>query len=397
MTTRRPLRVVHLGKYYPPSPGGIEGHTQTLARAQAALGAEVRVVVVNHAAADGRDATFDRLTRTRPAEEADGPVGLTRVGRLACLMKVDVSPGLPAVLRRLLADPPDVWHLHAPNITMMLAVLAYRGIRPLVVTHHSDIVRQRVGRHLVRPLERAVYRRAARVLPTSAAYADGSDLLHRFARKLTPVPLGIDRRPFAEPSAAAREYAGQLRAEHGGPLWLTVGRLIYYKGLPVALAALRRVPGKLVVVGTGPLEADLRRQAADLGVADRVVWHGRATADELVGGYLAAAALWFPSVARSEAFGLVQVEAMAAGCPVVNTAVPGSGVAWVCRDGVEGLTVPVNDPAALAAAADRLLADPGLRERLGAAGRARAAAEFDWLVMGRRSLDVYREVCGTPP
>ena len=82
--------------------------------------------------------------------------------------------------------------------------------------------------------------------------------------------------------------------------------------------------------------------------------------------YLAAHAFWFPSNARSEAFGIVQVEAMAAGCPVINAAIPHSGVAWVSPHDVSGLTVAVDDPVALADAANRLLAEPGLRDRLSA-------------------------------
>jgi rhamnosyl/mannosyltransferase len=391
------LRVVHLGKYYPPAAGGIETHTRDLALTQAALGTDVRVVVVNHAAADGRDVTFDRFAATPPADDRDGPVRVLRAGRWANLAKLDIAPGLPGLLRKMLRDPPDVWHLHTPNVTMMLAVLASPRIRPLVVTHHSDIVRQRVLKYVVRPAENAVYRRAARILPTSPAYVEGSEVLKRFADKLTPLPLGIELSTFRHPSPAAERAAAEFRAKYPGPLWLCVGRLIYYKGLHVALDALRYVPGTLLVVGTGPLEADLKRRAEELGVAGRVAWLGAADADRLVGAYHAATAFWFPSVARSEGFGIVQVEAMAAGCPVINTAIPGSGVAWVCRHEKEGLTVPVNDPAAFAAAANRLAADPGLRARLAAAGRERAAAEFDRTVMGRRSLDVYRAVLAGPP
>jgi glycosyltransferase involved in cell wall biosynthesis len=101
-------------------------------------------------------------------------------------------------------------------------------------------------------------------------------------------------------------------------------------------------------------------------------------------------------VARSEAFGLVQVEAMACGTPVINAAIPRSGVPWVSPDGVTGLTVPVDDPSALAAAANRLLDEPGLRDRLGAAGRERAVREFDHRVMARRSLAIYGRVLGRP-
>src|SRR5439155_11821854 len=139
-----------------------------------------------------------------------------------------------------------------------------------------------------------------------------------------------------------------------------------------AINALTAAPGTLIIIGQGPLQRDLREQARRRGVADRVIWWGYATQDELIGAYLAAKALWFPSTHRSEAFGLVQVEAMACGCPVINTDIAGSGVAWVSPNEETGLTVPVNDAEALAAAANRLVAEPTLRERLarGAAHRA---------------------------
>src|SRR5262249_58399124 len=132
---------------------------------------------------------------------------------------------------------------------------------------------------------------------------------------------------------------------------LAVGRLVYYKGLHNAVKALATVPGRLLVIGEGPAQAELRRLADAEGVADRIIWRGHVGADELVGAYQAATALWFPSNARSEGFGLVQVEAMASGCPVINTAIAGSGVSWVSRHDETGLTVRVNDPAAPAAAA----------------------------------------------
>jgi rhamnosyl/mannosyltransferase len=386
------LSVLHLGKYYPPAPGGIESHLQTLARAQAEQGAEVRVLCVNHAAADGTDLTWSRFRATKTVERPDGPVRVTRVGRVASVARLDVCPGLPAALRRLFRAAPDVVHLHTPNPAMLMALTVLRPPAPLVVTHHSDVIRQRALRYAQAPLERSVYGRAAAVLATSPRYAEGSAVLRRYGPKLTPLPLGIDLTPYREPSPAAWAYAGKLRSEYGGPLWLAVGRLIYYKGLSVALKALALVPGRLLVVGTGSLEAELRREAEALGVAGRVVWAGYATPDELAGAYRAATALWFPSNARSEGFGLVQVEAMASGCPVINTAIPGSGAAWVSPHGETGLTVPMNDPGALAAAANRLLAEPGLRAQLAAAGRVRAAAEFDHRVMAVRSLGVYRGI-----
>jgi rhamnosyl/mannosyltransferase len=313
-----------------------------------------------------------------------------RVGRLASLARIDLAPQLALALRQLRHDPPHVLHLHTPNPIML--PLAWRCPAPLVVTHHSDIIRQRLLYGLLRPLERVVYARADCILTTSPAYTAGSAALQGFQEKVCPLPLGLDLGPFFRPSAAARTFAGRLRAGGDGPLWLLVGRLTYYKAVPVALEALRRVPGRLLVVGRGPLEAELRQRAEQLGVAGRVLWHGHANSDELVGAYRAATALWFPSNARTEGFGLVQVEAMASGCPVINAAIPASGVTWVCRDREEGLTVPVNDPVALAVAARQLLDDARLRERLARAARARAREEFGHTLMARRSLDIYEQV-----
>jgi rhamnosyl/mannosyltransferase len=386
------LRVVHLGKFYPPASGGMETHVRTLARAQAALGAEVTVVCVNHRDAAGGDVTWQKFARTATAEEWDGPVRVVRVGRHASLARLDFCPALPALLRRLEAGGVDLLHLHVPNPTVLLALAAARSRLPLVVTYHSDVVKQRRLRLLLRPFEYLAFRRAGAVLATSPVYAAGSEVLRAYRGKLGVLPFGIDLAPYLCPGAPVRARAEELLATHGRPLWLAVGRLVYYKGLHNAIQALASVPGNLLVVGDGPLEADLRQQAEAAGVADRVIWRSRLPEDELIAAYHAATALWFPSNARSEAFGLVQVEAMASGCPVLNTAIPASGVAWVSRHEETGLTVPVDDPDALARAANRLLTEPGLRERLSLNARERARQEFADGLMARRSLEVYRRV-----
>jgi rhamnosyl/mannosyltransferase len=370
----------------------METHLATLARAQAELGADVWVVCVNHADGRGRDVTWQTFAATGTVEEWDGPVRVTRLGRRACLARLDLCFDLPRLLAGLKRTAVDVVHLHTPNPGMVVTLAAARPRVPLVVTHHSDVVKQKALGLGLRPFEHVVLRRARAVLCTSPLYAGGSAVLKRHPDKLGVLPLGIDLEPFLRPSAAALAHGRRLTAEHGRPLWLAVGRLVYYKGLDTAVRALARVPGKLLVVGDGPLEKDLKQLAAEAGVSERIVWRGRVSADELVGAYLAATAFWFPSNARSEGFGQVQVESMASGCPVINTAVPHSGVAWVSPHEESGLTVPVNDPDAFAAAANRLWHEPGLRDRLGRAARARACREFDHRLMARRSLECYLNV-----
>ncbi len=389
------LCVCHLGKFYHPASGGMETHVRALARAQADLGADVRVVCVNHRDRRGGDVTWASLAGTATVEERDGRVGLTRVGRMTSLARFEFCPDLPGVLRGLREHGVHLLHLHVPNPTMLLALAAVRPRLPLVVTYYSDVVRQRRLGLALRPFEHLVFRRSATLAATSPAYAEGSELLRAYRDKVCVLPFGIDLEPFLNPGPDVLRRAEEMRAEYGRPLWLAVGRLVYYKGLNNAVRALPTVPGRLLVVGQGPLQQELRRLAEAVGVADRVVWRGRLGDRDLAAAYHAATALWLPSNARSEAFGLVQVEAMASGCPVINTAIPASGVAWVSRHEETGLTVPVDDPAALARAANRLLTEPDLRDRLAAGARERAGKEFDHRLMARRAWNCTGRRC--PP
>ena len=246
------LRILHLGKFYPPAPGGIETHLRTLALSQARLGADVRVLCVNHADRAGADITWSRFRRTDTAREWDGPVRVVRLGRRASLARLDICPELLGELRREIHRGADVVHLQVPNPTMLIALAVAGSKVPIVVTHHSDIVRQRWLRHAVTPFERRVYARASVILSDSPPYLEGSATLGRYRDKVVTLPLGIDLAPFLRPSAAATAFATNCRKELGEPLWLMVGRLVYYKGIEVALRALVQAPGRLLIIGTGP-------------------------------------------------------------------------------------------------------------------------------------------------
>lgn len=384
-------RIIHLSKYYPPNLGGIETHVQTLARTQAALDAKVEVVCVN-----GCDERGRLSDKTKTIQEMDGEVRVTRLGRLSSFARFDICPQLPQKLCYLVQDENVILHLHTPNPTM-LSALTITGLHkrvPSVITHHSDVIKQKILKYGLRPLECLAYKQASRILTTSYQYIDGSKFLSLYKDKLITLPLGLDCYRYLNPSAEAIAYGHKLKKRYGETIWLTVGRLVYYKALHIAIEALTLVPGKLIVVGVGSLEKELKNQAKKLGVEDRVIWLGCVSDDELVGAHQAATALWFPSNVRSEGFGLVQVEAMASGCPVINTNIFGSGVPWVSRHQIEGLTVPINDPVSLASAAKRLLLEPGLRARLSLASRKRAEY-FNHIAMAERSFEIYDQALTT--
>lgn len=387
MPDPKTIRICHLGKYYAPAIGGIETHVQTLARAQSRLGAEVRVLCINHQSLQ-RGQTSGNAVVT----ERDCRVQIRRLRTRGRFARADFCANARNELLRLSREQMDIFHLHAPNPTMMLALASIAPQTPLVVTHHSDIVRQKLLYKLFHPFEQRVLKRASRILATSAAYCSGSSVLSRYSDKVEVCPFGVDLNPFLAPSAAALKFEQRLRDRYGKPLWLSVSRLVYYKGLEVGIQALRRVPGRWMVVGSGALEEKLRAEATRHGVANRIVWKSHLTDDELAGAYRAATALWFPSNFRSEAFGLVQVEAMASGCPVINCEIRDSGVPWVSRHDETGLTVPINDAVRFADAAARLLDTPGLRDRLVAGAKARAIREFDHRIMAARSLEIYKEI-----
>ncbi|MGH7880616.1 MAG: glycosyltransferase, partial [Candidatus Binataceae bacterium] len=176
---------------------------------------------------------------------------------------------------------------------------------------------------------------------------------------------------------------------------LGVGRLVYYKGFEHLIRAMARVAGHLLIVGEGPRHLQLERAARVAGVGARVSFLGDLSRDELIATYHAADVFVLPAVARSEAFGIVQLEAMACGRPVVNTRVA-SGVPFVSIDSETGITVEPGAPEALSAALNLLLDDPELRARYGAAGAQRVRDHFDLATMLDRTLALYRQILGAP-
>jgi rhamnosyl/mannosyltransferase len=364
------LKVVHVGKFYPPYPGGMESHLATLC-GELVNDVDLRVIVAN----DG--------PRT-VSETVDG-VPVLRIGTALWISSATVNPGMAAAIRESGAD---VVHLHHPNPTGVLSYLASGSRAPLVVTYHSDIVRQRVLRTLFSPVQHRFLRRAHAIIASSPDYAASSPVLRRHADRVRVIPFGIRPDDAGTPDAPT---VAALRERHGPRVVLAVGRLVYYKGFDYLVRSMGSVDGQLVIVGDGPMREELERLAAGHGVAGRVTLAGRV--ESVASHYAAADVFALPATARSEAFGLVQLEAMAAGLPVVNTHIP-SGVPFVSRDGQTGLTVPPRDPAALAAALSRLLDDAALRARLGQAARERVATEFSAGRMARDTLALYHEAAG---
>lgn len=375
------MRVTMINKYYPPHLGGIEVSLERLATALARRPEmDVRVLVANEAKND--------LTET-----IDG-VEILRVGRLFAYASTPIAPGMTDGIRNEATRPAgtDLFHLHFPYPWGEVAWMRAATRLPSVVTYHSDIVRQKRMLAAYRPFLERFLDRIDLVIASAPPMVEHSPFLSRVAEKCRFVPFGIPVERFdATPENVARAEA--FRAEHERPVVLFVGRLIYYKGADVLVRAMRHVDADLVIIGRGPLEGELRELAVAQGVNRRVTWIPGASDEDLAAWYRAAAVLCLPSVAPSEAYGLVQLEAHASGTPVVSTNLP-TAVPWVNQDGVTGLVVPVGDAEALGSALSKLVSDEGLRSLLGAQAEERARREFTVERMVDRTIEVYEELLG---
>jgi glycosyltransferase involved in cell wall biosynthesis len=300
-----------------------------------------------------------------------------------------LSPGFPRELASAVREfRPDLLHLHLPNPSSFAALLFPAARRlPWIVHWHADVPpdspdwRLRAVYRFYRPFEQAVLARANAIIATSQSYLDASRALVPWHAKVRVVPLGIDPADGADARPELWPASG-LRL-------LAVGRLGRYKGFDVLLKALAIVPdASLLLVGDGECARGLRTQASAEGVDRRIAFAGEIDDATLAGAYAAADVFVLPSLDRGEAFGLVLLEAMRAGLPVVASAIRGSGVGEVVFDGDTGLLVEAGQADALAAAIERVR-DPALRARFGAAGHRRWMERFTLAESARATRAIY--------
>ncbi len=310
------MKVLHVGKYYPPHMGGMEIYLQQLVLHQSKV-MDVAAIVASD------------LRRTQ-VEFLDG-AKIARVASLGVIASMPITPTMAWPIRQ---NKADLVHLHTPNPGAALALLMSGHSGKLIITHHADTLGRKQLRRLTDPFVRRVMERAAAIIVTSKRYLETSEELAPFRDKCRIIPLGIDPTPHKRNDDAATK---NIRATYGEGLILAVGRLVPYKGFEYLIRSMKSVNGVLLLVGTGPLQDELQGCIQECGVQDKVLMLGRV--DDIAQYYKAAKIFVIPSITRAEAFGLVQIEAMAAGIPVINTDIP-SGVPEVSVHGQTGFTVP---------------------------------------------------------
>ncbi len=373
------MNILHITKYYPPETGGIETFLQGLAEEQVRLGHAVRVVA-HHA----------RSGRATSVETGSGGE-VVRARTLGNIAFAPVSPSFFHQLKRACADfRPDILHVHMPNVPAFGVPFCRRNKSRLVVHWHADVVTDRqLSLKALYPLcarlEHLPLARADRVIATSGQYLETSRPLQNVSEKCSVIPLGLDpgRVQPADPAAVARVRGNR-------PLVLAVGRFSYYKGFDRLIRAIGQVPeAGLCIIGEGPLRGHCLQLVSDLGLGDRVDLPGMLPEEDLWQHYAACDVLCLPSIERTEAFGMVLLEAMACGKPLVTTTVAGSGMSFVNVHELTGLHVPPEDPVALAGALSELVGNPEKAIEMGRAGQKRFRENFAMDAVAQRIDGLY--------
>jgi glycosyltransferase involved in cell wall biosynthesis len=369
--------IVHVLKFYRPTIGGVERVAEFYADAARSAGHDVTILVsANTGEAPGRTVL------------ENGAV-LIRLRTLGNVMRMPISPALPFALLKFIFKA-DIIHFHEPYPHGTLWLLLLPKPYKLITTWHGDIIRQKFLKPYVEWLQDKLAARADALVTTTTRMPHSSPVLKRNPARLRVVSFMIDLAPF-DALRADVDRISRTRARCGGRFVLACGRLVPYKGYDFLIDAMEGTDIRVAVVGEGYLRKALEDQARARGVERQLLFLGAVDDETLKDLFCACEFFAFPSSNQGEAFGLVQLEAMAAGRPVVNTSLPTS-VPEVSLHEESGITVPPRDSEALRKAMLMLWNDTRMRERLGAGALARVTERFERGRVMHQLLDLYQEV-----
>lgn len=366
-------KILQLGKFYPIR-GGVEKVMYDLTKGLSERGIKCDMLC----AVEG------------PSEE----IVLNENARLICCHAVVkaaatmISPAMILKLRKICHEY-EIIHVHHPDPMACLA-LFLSGYKGRVILHwHADILKQKTLLQLYRPLQRWLINRAERIVGTTPLYLQESPYLSDVQPKTVCVPIGIN-----DPLRAPKQGMAMRAQYRGKKIIFSLGRLVEYKGFEHLIEAARHLDDQFVILigGSGPLKEQLQDSINRLQLHEKVKLLGFLGEQELPAYYEACDLFCLSSVYKTEAFGIVQIEAMSYGKPVVATTIEGSGVHWVNAEGVSGLNARKGDAEALAKAIQAITAHPMIYERYSEGAKQRFDENFTLEKMIENTLSVYKPI-----
>jgi rhamnosyl/mannosyltransferase len=364
------MNILHVNKYFPPWIGGIE-----------TIVAEIAEILQSESVKNSVLVCQDSKLPTK-MEKYHG-IEIIRAKTFGSALGMPISFDFFRQFRKQ-AEKSDIIILHHPFPLGFLAATLFAKKKRMVVIYHADIIRQKYFAFLLQPIFHLVLSRASDILVTSDRLTKSSLLLKPFIAKCKTMSLWIDEIKLKR-TDAIQKTAEVIHSQYPKPLLLSVGRLVSYKGYTYLIDALTKTPGHLLLIGTGPLKQDILQQIQNKNLQDRVTILN--PVEDLAPYYYAADLFILPSITNAEAFGIVQLEAMYCGCPVINTSLP-TGVPEVSIHNKTGLTVEPKNTVALAGAINHILENPDLQKRFSEEAHQRAVTEFS----KKRSIDILKTI-----
>ncbi len=373
------FRILQAAKWYSPEVGGIE--TVALAITAAVKDkAEMKILVCS-----GK--------KDKKEEYTPEGVYIYRARTPFCFFSMPVSFDYIRAFRKMSADV-DLIQLHAPFPLSDLALFLRKRKRKIkkVIWWHSDVVKQKKLMFFYAPLLKWMLKKVDKIYVASQSIAEQSRYLGKYQDKIEIIPFGISSADYNKVKTAP--VLTQKLSKKDRVKILFVGRLVYYKGVDVLLEALYKTQNtELFIIGGGELEGQLKKRAAELKISDRVHFMGKIGKKKLLNSFSDCDIFVLPSVSRAECFGLVQLEAMVYGKPVINTKLP-TAVPEVSVDGETGITVEPGNADELANAIQKLTDDKELREQYGKAARQRCEECYSLDKMQEKLYNSYLSVLG---
>lgn len=367
------IRVLHFYKtYYPETMGGTEQVINQLARSTLHLGIQTDVLSLSSKYAHRTVEIHGHLAHSTRMnfEIASTGFSASAFSRFAKLAK-----------------KVDLIHYHYPWPFMDLVHFMTGVKKPSIVTYHSDIIRQKTLLQLYKPLRHQFLTSVDQIIATSPNYLETSKVLTRFRHKTTVIPIGLDKATYPPPS---NSLLAKWRRQLGDRFFLFVGLLRYYKGLHILLDAMVNTPCTVVIVGSGPIENELKKQASRLNLK-HVIFLGALPDEDKIALLTLCYAIVFPSHLRSEAFGIALLEGAMHGKPMISCDI-GTGSSYININQETGLVVQPNDSAALKQAMLSLWENPLLAEEMGRTAEKRYWSLFTAQTMASHYVDVYSKV-----
>ncbi len=367
------MKILQFGKFFPPDIGGMENFIYDLTE-ELSQKIQCDVLCSN--------------SKNRTTIENKKNYKVIRTKSFGKVFSTSISPSMIYWLKKIGNDY-DIIHLHLPDPMANLAYFLAKPKTKLILHWQSDIIKQKRLLFFYEPLQNWILKKADKIIATSPNYIEGSKYLKKYKEKCIVIPLGLNSNKFKINENKEKEIKSLYKDK---PIIFTLGRLVYYKGFNYLIEAMKDIDAYLLLGGEGPLKEKLQKKIEDLNLKGKVFLLGKIKDEELSSYYRCCDVFCLPSISKTEAFGIVQMEAMYFKKPIISTDIKGSGVSWVNQNNITGLVVPPKDSTALSEAINKILNNKELKEKFGENGRKRFEKEFNITIISQKILNLYKDI-----